>query len=55
MDKSQALAVLGLSDGATEDEVMAAHRRLMQKLHPDRGGTDYLAATLNRAKEVLLG
>lgn len=54
MDKTQALAVLGLPAGATEEEVVAAHRRLMQKLHPDRGGSDYLAATLNRAKEVLL-
>lgn len=55
MDESQALAVLGLAPGASEEEVVGAHRRLMQKLHPDRGGTDYLAATLNRAKAVLVG
>lgn len=55
MNRTQALAVLGLEDGAEEADVVAAHRRLMQKLHPDRGGTDYLAATLNRAKETLLG
>lgn len=55
MDTQQALAVLGLAAGASEREVVDAHRRLMQKLHPDRGGTDYLAATLNRAKETLLG
>ena len=54
MGKQQALAVLGLDDGASDDEVVEAHRRLMQKLHPDRGGTDYLAATLNLAKEVLM-
>ena len=54
MDKTQALSVLGLAPGATDAQVRDAHRRLMQKLHPDRGGTDYLAATLNQAKEVLL-
>lgn len=55
MDAAQALAVLGLEAGASEKEIVAAHRRLMQKLHPDRGGTDYLAATLNQAKAVLTG
>lgn len=54
MDREQALAVLGLEDGATEQEIVDAHRRLMQRLHPDRGGTDYLAATLNLAKQTLL-
>ena len=55
MDEAQALAVLGLVPGASAEDVVEAHRRLMQKLHPDRGGTDYLAATLNRAKAVLVG
>ena len=55
MDTDQALAVLGLASGATKEEIVDAHRRLMQKLHPDRGGSDYLAATLNLAKRVLLG
>ena len=55
MDQQQALAVLGLSSGASKEQIVDAHRRLMQKLHPDRGGSDYLAATLNLAKRVLLG
>lgn len=55
MDREQALAVLGLQGDASEEEIVGAHRRLIQKLHPDRGGTDYLAATLNLAKRVLLG
>lgn len=54
MDIEQALAVLGLDAAASKDDIIGAHRRLMQKLHPDRGGTDYLAATLNLAKKVLL-
>ena len=54
MDAEQALAVLGLDAGASKTDIIEAHRRLMQKLHPDRGGTDYLAATLNRAKKVLI-
>ncbi|RMF14963.1 MAG: molecular chaperone DnaJ [Alphaproteobacteria bacterium] len=54
MSREEALALLGLEEGARADEIRAAHRRLMQKLHPDHGGTSYLAAQLNRAKEVLL-
>ena len=55
MSRSEALEVLGLEEGADKDAVVAAHRTLMQKLHPDRGGNDYLAAKINRAKDVLLG
>ena len=55
MDREQALAVLGLSSDASKEQIVDAHRRLMQKLHPDRGGSDYLAATLNLAKRILLG
>lgn len=54
MDDATALRILGLEAGASPDEVKAAHRRLMTRLHPDHGGTDYLAAQLNRAKEHLL-
>lgn len=54
MDDTTALRILGLDRGASADEVKAAHRRLMTRLHPDHGGTNYLAAQLNRAKERLL-
>ena len=54
MDEARALEVLGLEAGATQEDVIDAHRRLIQKLHPDRGGSTYLAATLNEAKRVLL-
>ncbi len=54
MSREEALAMLGLEEGADADEIRAAHRRLMRRLHPDHGGTSYLAARLNQAKEVLL-
>ncbi len=54
MSRSEALEALGLLDGASRDDIVTAHRRLIQKLHPDRGGSTYLAALLNRAKDILI-
>jgi len=55
MGRSEALAVLGLPENASRDDIVEAHRKLIQKLHPDRGGNDYLAAQINQARDLLLG
>ncbi|HTN96730.1 MAG TPA: DnaJ domain-containing protein [Nordella sp.] len=54
MSRAEALAVLGLKEGVSTEDIRNAHRRLMKEFHPDRGGSDYLAAKINQAKDVLL-
>ena len=55
MTRAEALDVLGLDDGASEKDIKDAHHRLIGGLHPDHGGSTYLAAKINQAKDVLLG
>jgi hypothetical protein len=54
LTRAEALAILGLADGASEAEIRAAHRRLMRTAHPDHGGSAWLAARLNAARDLLV-
>lgn len=54
MSKAEALEVLGLKPGATKEQIIQAHRALISKLHPDKGGSNYLSAQINLAKKALL-
>ena len=55
MTRAQAFEVLNLREGASREEIITSYRELIRKVHPDRGGSSYLAAEVNRARDVLLG
>lgn len=54
MTRAEALQILDLKEGASDDDIRDAHRRLIVRIHPDRGGSTFLAAKLNEARDVLL-
>jgi hypothetical protein len=54
MSRQEALNILGLTETATKEDIKEAYRNLIQKLHPDHGGSDYLAAQINQARDILI-
>ena len=56
MTRAEALEVLGLAEGASREDILAAYKKLIRKVHPDApGGSGYLASKLNQAKQTLVG
>jgi uncharacterized membrane protein YedE/YeeE len=55
MSHDEAYAILGLEPGASKDAILEAYKRLMKKMHPDQGGSTYLAQRINLARDVLVG
>ena len=55
MTRAEAFEILGLKTGASESDIRAAYHRLMRAAHPDAGGSDWLAARINQARDTLLG
>ena len=55
MTRQEAYEVLGLRANASKTDIREAHRRLMRGAHPDHGGSDWLAARINQARDILLG
>jgi alkyl sulfatase BDS1-like metallo-beta-lactamase superfamily hydrolase len=53
ISNDEAYNILGLPTSASQEDIIKAHKRLMQRIHPDRGGSDYLAAKINAAKDQL--
>lgn len=54
MSRKKALEILGLKEGADRETIQKSHRELLKRVHPDRGGSNYLAAMINEARNVLL-
>tara|TARA_B100000780_G_C21052475_1_gene422718 strand:- start:166 stop:633 length:468 start_codon:yes stop_codon:yes gene_type:complete len=54
MDKAQARQILEVDNNASQDDIISAHKRLMAKNHPDKGGSTYIASQINQAKDLLL-
>ena len=55
MSKKEALEILGLREGASREQIISSHQKLVKKNHPDLGGSDWVTKKLNQARDILLG